>query len=172
MPDTEDRPSSANGLKKRRRSEESEPQESKRQRISPGKASPTKAQTQLPHTGKVVDTPICTNTAAASPPRADPRDAKRKSGVADEKQRSKRLFGALLGNLNQPGGDRTSKRRREIEARRKAEVQRQDDERLRDKVRRVEVRDEERRVAQGKVDEVNVSLHSSSVGGLGWADEV
>lgn len=87
---------------------------------------------------------------------ADSRGAHRKTGVADEKQRSRRLFGALLGNLNQPG-DRTSKRRQEIESRRKAELQRQDDDRVEDKQRRQERIAEHRRKEQVKVDEQNVS---------------
>lgn len=73
----------------------------------------------------------------------------------DEKQRSKRLFGALLGNLRQPG-DRNSKRRQEIESRRKAELQQQDNERLEDRQRRQEQLAEQRKITQVKVDEQNV----------------
>ncbi|EMC99280.1 hypothetical protein BAUCODRAFT_60616, partial [Baudoinia panamericana UAMH 10762] len=79
-----------------------------------------------------------------------------------EKQRSKRLFGALLGNLNQPR-DRTSTRRQEIEARRKAELQRQDDERLEDKQRRLESLAEHRRRKQWDVDEDNMRFRHKSM---------
>lgn len=154
MTDTEpaSRPSSANGLKRRRT--ESFEQESKRQRTSSGKTSPP---TEDGPKGKARDTPneaeLSTKPEEQQAGRKEP--TKRKSVVTDEKQRSRRLFGSLLGNLNQPG-DRTGKRRQEIEARRKAELQRQDDERLEDKQRRAEKLVEQRRKAQVKVDEENV----------------
>ncbi|KAK5128038.1 hypothetical protein LTR85_005155 [Meristemomyces frigidus] len=150
MADNDDRPSSAIGLK-RRRSELTE-QESKRQRTSPGKESPAVKTEEL--RDEKHDTPT---DAKPAPKAEDPRDTRRKSGVADEKQRSKRLFGALLGPLNN-SGDRTSKRRQEIEARRKAELQRQDDERLEDKQRRLEQLAQQRKDVQKKVDEQNMRM--------------
>ena len=143
-----EQPSSTNGLKRRQSDVEKDEQESKRQRISPGKNSPIAVRDDA--------TPKPPTTAGLPAERpADSRKARRKSGVADEKQRSKRLFGALLGSLNQPS-DRTSKRRQEIESRRKAELQRQDDERVEDKLRRQERLAEQRKKAQTKVDEQNV----------------
>ena len=134
---------------KRRHSEAAEAeQESKRQRISPGKNSPTTARDDA-HDGSPK------GATTQEQPNVEPRGARRKSSVADEKQRSKRLFGALLGSLNQPG-DRTSKRRQEIESRRKAELQRQDDERVEDKLRRQEKLAGRRRREQERVDEQNV----------------
>jgi len=91
------------------------------------------------------------DTQAAATP-THPREERRKSKVGDEKQRSKRLFGALLGNLNQPS-DRASKRRAEIEERRKAELQRLDDEKLALKAQRLERLAEHRKRAQRDVDE-------------------
>lgn len=89
------------------------------------------------------------------------RPARRQKGVPDEKQRSRRLFGALLGNLNQPG-DRTTKRRQEIESRRKAELQRQDDERVEDTLRKEEKRAELRRREQIRFDKHNVRVASQA----------
>lgn len=135
---------------KRRHSEAAEAgQESKRQRISPGKNSPTTARDDA-NDGSPKE-----GATTQEQPNVDQRGARRKSSIADEKQRSKRLFGALLGSLNQPG-DRTSKRRQEIESRRKAELQRQDDERVEDKLRRQEKHAERRRREQERVDEQNV----------------
>lgn len=130
--------------------EEEKEQESKRQRVSPGKNSPTTAR----------DSDATSNPPNTDPEvqekTSDPREARRKSTITDEKQRSKRLFGALLGSLNQPK-DRTVKRRQEIESRRKAELQRQDDERLEDKQRRQQKLAEQRKKVQVKVEEENVS---------------
>ena len=142
-----ERPLSANGLK-RRQSDISE-QDNKRQRTSPGKNSPDVA----------ADSPTdpADDRAAAGDrrPSSKPADTRRKSGVVDEKQRSKRLFGSLLGNLNQ-SSDRTSKRRQEIESRRKAELQKQDDERLEDRQRRLEKLAQQREKEQKRIDEQNV----------------
>nr|POE62250.1 hypothetical protein CFP56_70637 [Quercus suber] len=79
----------------------------------------------------------------------------RKSGTGtEEKQRGKRLFGALLGNLNQ-SGDRVAKRRQEIESRRKAETQRLDDELRETQNRNLARLAEHRRIALKKVDDEN-----------------
>jgi len=169
-PELDERPVSANGLK-RRQSDASE-QESKRQRTSPGKNSPTvtktEAEAKIKQESPVREEDTTTEAKASdSKPEPDqhpPKPSKRRSIVTDEKQRSKRLFGALLGNLNQPG-DRTSKRRQEIEARRKAELQKQDDERVEDKQRRLDQMAEHRRKVQRRVDEENVGLSQASRGG-------
>lgn len=141
----------ANGLK-RRQSEIAEiEQDNKRQRTSPGKTSPTT------ETGGADGSLPKGNTEDDSRDRTkDDKTATRKRiGGPDEKQRSKRLFGALLGNLNQPG-DRVSRRRTEIEQRKKAEVQKQDDERLEDRQRRLEKLALQRKKEQINVDEQNV----------------
>lgn len=144
---------SANGLK-RRQSEASE-QENKRLRASPGKTS------SLPEPSPARDSPReegsrrasnDTTTEKHSPP---PGDARRKSSKINEKDRSRRLFGGLLGSLSQKDDSRTTKRRQEIESRRKAELQRQDDEHVEDKQRRLEQLAEKRsRVKKGIEDEM------------------
>lgn len=141
-----------NGLK-RRQSDTSE-QGNKRQRTSPGKSSPT----------AVEDEPAKDSDNTAKPPEkaADACEERKKSGVKDEKQRSKRLFGALLGNLNRPS-DRVSKRRSEIEQRRKAELQKQDDERLEDRQRRVEQFAVQRKREQIKVDEQKMRIRHENM---------
>lgn len=155
--------SPAAGVK--RRQSESVEQENKRPRISPGKQSPEKnddddvgdsgrANGVNGHEGAEKPAPAADRTAGA-----EAREARRKSGAVDEKQRSRRLFGSLLGTLGQ-GGDKTSRRRQEIESRRKAELQRQDDERVEDKQRRVELLTESRRKEQWRVDEEHVGTRS------------
>lgn len=150
----EDSSEQSNGLK-RRHSEESE-QDSKRQRTSPGKSPPTAAPKDEEEAAEQEKAqPQDDHAVKPAQKRADPRESRRKNGVADEKQRSKRLFGALLGNLNQPG-DRVSRRRSEIEQRRKAELQKQDDERLEDRQKRLEKLAAQRKKEQINVDEQNV----------------
>ena len=156
---------SSNG-RKRRQSDieavETAEVESKRQRISPGKNSPTAVPNTEEGGSREYDgdqpsnDPTEEKAVDSAPEAKDNESQRRKGSVVDDKQRSKRLFGALLGNLNQPG-DRASKRRRDIEERRKAELRRQDDERLEDKARRLEMLAEKRRLEQRKVDEKNVS---------------
>ncbi|KAK5740358.1 hypothetical protein LTR17_004621 [Elasticomyces elasticus] len=159
-PESNEPPMPENGLKRGR--EDDVEQESKRQRTSPGKNSPTavkiETETVKQDLSDKHDTPAHEAKSLESKPEqpnTDTTQPRRKGMVTDEKQRSKRLFGALLGNLNQPG-DRTSKRRQEIEARRKAELQRQDDERVEEKQRRLEALAEHRTTVQKKVDEESV----------------
>lgn len=161
--DDSERSPSANGLKRRASDVQDvseQEQESKRQRMSPGKISPT-AEPSTHDDGSERSESRPGNTHEEKPPDS-PVDTqhgeptRRKTGpTMHDKQRSKRLFGALLGNLNQPG-DRASKRRQEIESRRKAELQRQDDERLEDKKQRLEKLAEKRKETQREVDEKNV----------------
>lgn len=142
---TPDTNGNSNGLK--RRQSESDEQESKRQRTSPGKSSPaapTTEEKQQPET-------------STSSKEQGARDVRKKKTVGDEKQRSKRLFGALLGNLNRPS-DRNATKRAEIEQRRKAELQKQDDERLEDKQKRLEQLAKHRKTEQINFDEQNVSI--------------
>lgn len=148
--DSSEQSPTTNGLK-RRQSEASE-QDNKRQRTSPGKSSPTIAPKDEGGEGQAQ---ADDNSVKPTQKAGDAREARRKSGVTDEKQRSKRLFGALLGNLNQPG-DRVSRRRSEIEQRRKAELQKQDDERLEDRQKRLEKLAAQRKREQINVDEQNV----------------
>ncbi|KAK3631748.1 hypothetical protein LTR56_016704 [Elasticomyces elasticus] len=157
QPESNEPPMPENGLKRER--EDDVEQESKRQRTSPGKNSPTAVKIETETVKQDLSDKHDTPAHEAKPlelkpeqPNTDTTQSRRKGVVTDEKQRSKRLFGALLGNLNQPG-DRTSKRRQEIEARRKAELQRQDDERVEEKQRRLEALAEHRTTVQKKVDE-------------------
>ena len=163
-------PPPTNGLKRRQSDipsqdqEQEQEQESKRQRISsPGKNSP-------PAAARDTSTTDPTHSTKQEKP-AESRQDRRKSSIADEKQRSRRLFGALLGSLNPAASDRTSKRRAEIESRRKAELQRQDDERVEDKLRREERVKEQRRIVQERVEGENVCTTSALKSGVGWDDE-
>ncbi|KAI7278181.1 hypothetical protein KC345_g6122 [Hortaea werneckii] len=138
----------ANGLK-RRASEDEEP-DSKRQRRSPSHEKTDQPVSNTETAEQKHDTPADTNDSSKP---QEPKGASRKTGAVDEKKRSKRLFGALLGNLNQPS-DRTSKRRQEIETRRKAELQKQDEEVQEDKARRTErLREHRKKVQRDVVDE-------------------
>ncbi|KAI6817099.1 hypothetical protein KC340_g5750 [Hortaea werneckii] len=148
QPTTVSESPNANGLK-RRASEDDEP-DSKRQRRSPSHENTDKPVNNTETAEQKHDTPAETNDNSKP---QQPKDAPRKTGAVDEKKRSKRLFGALLGNLNQPS-DRTSKRRQEIETRRKAELQKQDEEVQEDKARRAErLREHRRKVQRDGVDE-------------------
>ena len=132
-------------------------------RTSPGKNSPKNDANSVNEGGANVSKTAAETEENKSeqqqpqPQNETPRGSRRKAGAMDEKQRSKRLFGSLLGNLNRPS-DRASQKRQEIEARRKAELQRQDDERLEEKNRRLEQLAEHRRETQRAVDEENVCL--------------
>ncbi|KAF7194542.1 Pinin-like 1 [Pseudocercospora fuligena] len=152
-----------NGLKRRHSGDEQAKdgdEDSKRRRTSSsGKNSPIATPTEENAAEKEQE-PASTKVEAATQKQPaqkadDTRESRRKSGVADERQRSKRLFGALLGNLNQPS-DRVSKRRGEIEQRKKAELQKQDDERLEDRQRRIEKLAIQRKREQIRVDEENM----------------
>jgi hypothetical protein len=146
----------ANDLK-RRQSEVSE-QESKRLRTSPGKIS------SLPEPSPARDSPrdegarrdSSDKTADKQSPR--PVDAPRRSTKINEKDRSRRLFGGLLGSLSQKDDSRTTKRRQEIESRRKAELQRQDDEHVEDKQRRLEQLAEKRRRVKKQLEDETVCM--------------
>jgi len=146
----------ANGLK-RRQSEVSE-QESKRLRTSPGKISslpePSPARDSPREEGSRRDSRDKT-AEKHSPP---PRDAPRRSSKINEKDRSRRLFGGLLGSLSQKDDSRTTKRRQEIESRRKAELQRQDDEHVEDKQRRLEQLAEKRRRVKKEIEDEMVCI--------------
>ncbi|KAF2719468.1 hypothetical protein K431DRAFT_251336 [Polychaeton citri CBS 116435] len=149
----------ATGMK-RRQSSVSEQQGNKRPRISPGKTSPDINQDRADgNEDEVVvaqgDTSSERRGDQLSQQQQQPSpDVKQRRvrDAVDAKERSRRLFGAaLLGNVGQ-GNDRAAKRRQEIENRRKAELQRQDDERLEDKQRRLEQLHERRCKEQVIVD--------------------
>lgn len=146
-PTTASESPNANGLK-RRASEDEEP-DSKRQRRSPSHEKTDQPVNSTETAEEKHDTPADTNDNSKP---QEPKGASRKTGAVDEKKRSKRLFDALLGNLNQPS-DRTSKRRQEIETRRKAELQKQDEEVQEDKARRTErLREHRKKVQRDEVD--------------------
>ena len=151
--DVDETPTTAKGLKRRQSDEEEEEHQGKKQRISSGKNSPATNSAEQGDSGDV--TSVREEKPLDTEQQKQDSDSRRKPGKIDEKQRSKRLFGALLGSLNQPS-DRTTKRRQEIESRRKAELQRQDDERVEDKARQKELWAEQRKKAQAKVDMDNV----------------
>ena len=148
-----------NGLKRRQSEVSEHEQESKRQRTSPGKSSPAAPTTDAPREKQKQHPETATTTKEPGG-----RDARKKKTAGDEKQRSKRLFGALLGNLNRPS-DRTTTKRAEIEQRRKAELKKQDDERLEDKQKRSEQLAKHRKREQIKIDEQDVSTGHKYDGG-------
>jgi hypothetical protein len=159
---------------KRRQSEVLE-QENKRLRASPGKTSPD-PETARASAHRDSDAPNeegsrreSTDKAAGeqSPPR---EDARRKSSAVNEKDRSRRLFGGLLGSLSQKGDSRTTKRRQEIESRRKAELQRQDDEHVEDKQRRLEQLAEKRKRVKKQLEDESVCFRRCLIFGRSWAD--
>lgn len=156
----------ANSLK-RRQSEVSE-QESKRLRASPGKTSPDPEATRASDR-RDSDAPSedrarreSTDRTTEAPP-APQESTRRKSSAINEKDRSRRLFGGLLGSLSQKADSRTAKRRQEIESRRKAELQRQDDEHVEDKQRRLEQLAEKRRRVQKELEVETVCLRNCCV---------
>jgi hypothetical protein len=148
----------ANDLK-RRQSEVSE-QESKRLRTSPGKIS------SLPEPSPARDSPRDeasrrdSSDLTVEKQATRPGDAPRKSSKINEKDRSRRLFGGLLGSLSQRDDSRTTKRRQEIESRRKAELQRQDDEHVEDKQRRLELLAEKRRRVKKEIEDETVCTYA------------
>lgn len=151
-----------NGLK-RRQSEVSE-QENKRLRASPGKSSPdpetTRASARRDSNAPGEEGSRRESTDKAAEDKAPQQvEARRKSNAVNEKDRSRRLFGGLLGSLSQKGDSRTSKRRQEIESRRKAELQRQDDEHLEDKQRRLEQLAEKRKRVKKELEAETVRIH-------------
>lgn len=150
-----------NGLK-RRQSEVSEHQ-SKRLRASPGKTSPdpetTRASARRDSNAPGEEGSRRESTDKAAGEQAAPKgEARRKSSAINEKDRSRRLFGGLLGSLSQKGDSRTTKRRQEIESRRKAELQRQDDEHLEDKQRRLEQLAEKRKRVKKELEAETVRI--------------
>jgi len=154
-----------NGLK-RRQSEVSE-QENKRLRASPGKTSPdpetTRASARRDSNAPGEEGPRRESTDKAAGEQAPQQgEARRKSSTVNEKDRSRRLFGGLLGSLSQKGDSRTAKRRQEIESRRKAELQRQDDEHLEDKQRRLEQLAEKRRRVKKELEAETVRILGTS----------
>lgn len=149
---------------KRRQSEVSE-QENKRLRASPGKTSQdpetTRASARRDSDAPSEQNPRRESTDKAAGEQSPPReDARRKSSAVNEKDRSRRLFGGLLGSLSQKGDSRTTKRRQEIESRRKAELQRQDDEHVEDKQRRLEQLAEKRRRVKKQLEAETVFISS------------
>jgi hypothetical protein len=137
---------------KRRLSEGSE-QEFKKTRLSPGKKSPLPTEKKEEETNEgAVD------QSRHLSPESKPEEKKepRRKTTIDDKQRSKRLFGALFSNTN-AAGDKLSRRRSEIEQRKKAELKKQDDERVEDRLKRLAKLAVHRQKEQINVDERNVS---------------
>jgi hypothetical protein len=134
---------------KRRLSQNSE-QEFKRTRLSPGKKSPLPTEEE-PTEGAV-------DQSRHLSPESKPEEKKepRRKTAIDDKQRSKRLFGALFSHTN-AAGDKLSRRRSEIEQRKKAELKKQDDERVEDRLKRLAKLAVYRQKEQINVDERNVS---------------
>jgi hypothetical protein len=147
-------PPPANDLK-RRQSEVSE-QESKRLRTSPGKTSSLPEPSPARDSARDEASRRDSGDKTAEKQSLRRGDAPRKSSKINEKDRSRRLFGGLLGSLSQKDDSRTTKRRQEIESRRKAELQRQDDEHIEDKQKRLEQLAKKRRRVKGEIEDETV----------------
>jgi hypothetical protein len=147
-------PPPANDLK-RRQSEVSE-QESKRLRTSPGKTSSLPEPSPARDSARDEASRRDSGDKTAEKQSLRRGDAPRKSSKINEKDRSRRLFGGLLGSLSQKDDSRTTKRRQEIESRRKAELQRQDDEHVEDKQKRLEQLAEKRRRVKKEIEHETV----------------
>jgi hypothetical protein len=148
---------------KRRISEASEQeQESKKTRLSPSKTSPLPTEENAKETGEGVDD----QPSQLSPEtkREEKKEPRRRPNI-DDKQRSKRLFGALFGNNRAAGGDKVSRRRSEIEQRKKAELKKQDEERVEDRQKRLAKLAVHRRMEQINVDERNVGTSQRMASG-------
>jgi hypothetical protein len=147
-------PPPANDLK-RRQSEVSE-QESKRLRTSPGKTSSLPEPSPARDSARDEASRRDSGDKTAEKQSLRRGDAPRKSSKINEKDRSRRLFGGLLGSLSQKDDSRTTKRRQEIESRRKAELQRQDDEHIEDKQKRLEQLAKKRRRVKREIEDETV----------------
>ncbi|KAL2391141.1 hypothetical protein RJ035_000521 [Blastomyces gilchristii] len=104
----------------KRRQSPADDNESKRRRLSADNEhlEPKENQTSSP-----------TATTSKSISNAtDQRDARRKSGVAEERKRGQRLFGALLGTLSQSSSTAAQKRRADIEKKQQAKLRMQEEE--------------------------------------------
>jgi hypothetical protein len=145
---------------KRRQSEvvEEEEKEEKRRRTSSGKRPPTTEDKAGGAAPKITANPEQQHSQKPNPPSqttGDNKPSRKRNAASDEKQRNKRLFGALLGNLNPPS-DKATKRRGETEQRRKAELQKQDDGRLENRQQKLEKIAIQRKKTQIEVDEQSV----------------
>jgi hypothetical protein len=84
------------------------------------------------------------------------RAARRESGKNEERNRGKRMFGALLGALSQSGSSAAQKRRADIEKRQQAKLKQiSDDATLRER-EQLEKLKQRRRTEQWKFDEQSV----------------
>jgi pinin/SDK/memA/ protein conserved region len=95
-------------------------------------------------------------TSPSSPPRRKPSVTG--TGAAEERKRSQRLFGALLGTLSQSSTTTAQRRRADIEKKQLGKLQQRDEELEDEKRRKREKLDAVRRVEQRIWDERSVSL--------------
>ncbi|WPH02971.1 Hypothetical protein R9X50_00584300 [Acrodontium crateriforme] len=112
-----------NATRKRRQSEEEEQNTgSKKPRLSPVEEPP-----KLPESRAVGEQDASLKAPTKQQDSEERGGGRRKSNTrVDEKQRSKRLFGALLSNLNQPKRDTKAKKRQDNLERHKAELRMKD----------------------------------------------
>ncbi|KZF21532.1 pinin/SDK/memA domain protein [Xylona heveae TC161] len=110
LPEAEEPPHSPPGAAKRRQSSISEG-DSKRPRFEDDRRNSTQGDRTSPH--------------HATDAR---REERRKGGQAEERKRGQRLFGALLGALNQNSPSKVQRRRADIEKKQQAKLRVQDEE--------------------------------------------
>ncbi|PGH02479.1 hypothetical protein GX51_04647 [Blastomyces parvus] len=104
----------------KRRQSLADDNESKRRRLSTNNEHPESKENQA-------SSPIATTSKPISDA-TDQRDSRRKSGIAEERKRGQRLFGALLGTLSQSSSTATQKRRADIEKKQQAKLRMQEEE--------------------------------------------
>ncbi|OJD23952.1 hypothetical protein ACJ73_04692 [Blastomyces percursus] len=101
----------------KRRQSPSDDNESKRRRLSADNEHPEPKDKQA--------SSLTATTSKTISNATDQRDARRKSGVAEERKRGQRLFGALLGTLSQSSSTAAQKRRADIEKKQQAKLRMQ-----------------------------------------------
>ncbi|KLJ13767.1 hypothetical protein EMPG_11308 [Blastomyces silverae] len=122
LPEQEERSDS----RLKRRQSPTDDNESKRRRLSANNDHPEPKDNQT-------SSPTATTATTATPSKTisnatDQRDVRRKSGVAEERKRGQRLFGALLGTLSQSSSTAAQKRRADIEKKQQAKLRMQEEE--------------------------------------------
>ena len=138
VPESSEQPQSPRGPAKRRNSSFSE-RNAKRNRFS--------------HDGHIIEG---SPTASSPPALVDRALERRKSGLAEERKRGQRLFGALLGTLSQSSSSTAQKRRTDIERKQQAKLKLQADEFDEKKKQRLDAILEVRRREQKKYDKQTV----------------
>lgn len=99
-------------------------------------------------------------TESGSPTDAGHNEPHRKSTRDEEKKRSRRLFGGLLGTLSQNSTTTAQRKRTEIEQKQQAKLRAQEEEHEEDRKKRMEELAAQRKVAQKRWDDESASCVS------------